>query len=203
MLLILWVAAGDPLAISVYARQRRRTPAPARRVAPPEPPRTDLFAKFSVNAATRVDLEIDEASFDGMSQRERPEQVRDWLLLTTVTSSGASLDEVNQTLYDQPSVRHGYMRQLAGFEYGETRSRYVGGGSVVALLPAGERGRADLLARIADQHRKDLGEIPTSVVPFEYRIDLDSNTALLARRPSIPAAELFTEAYGYHGRLRL
>jgi len=202
MLLMLWLAAGYPLAGSLYAQQRRRggaAPA-ARPVQPetPEAPRGDLFAKFPVGEEKRVDLEIDEDSLDGMSRRERLEQVRDWLLLTTVAASGVSLDAVNQALYDQPSVRHGYMQPLAGFEYGVTRARYVGGGSVVALLPAGSRSRDDLLAHIADQQRKDLGEIPSSLVPFEYRIDLDSNTALLVRRPTITAADLFTEAYGYH-----
>lgn len=199
MLLTFCVTAGQFMPASVYAQQqRRRRDATPTRPAPPERPRADLFAKFPVDEPRRIDLEMDEASLDGMSRRERLEQVRDWLLLTTVAASGASLDEINQALYDQPSVRHGYMQQLANFEYGETRSRYVGGGAVVALLPGGSRSRDDQLARIADQQRKDLGEPPASLVPFEYRIDLDSNTALLVRRPTIPAAELFTEAYGYH-----
>lgn len=202
MLLALWVAAGQTSAAAVYAQQRRgagaRAAQPAAQPSTPAPPAGELFAKFPVGEAKRIDLEIDEVSYDGKNRRERVEQVRDWLLTNTVASSGASLGEINQALYDQPSVRHGYMEQLSNFEYGETRSRYVGRGTVIALLPTGSQREADLLARVADQQRKDLGEVPAFVVPFQYRIDLDSNTAMLVRRATIPAAQLFTEAYGYH-----
>lgn len=91
-LLILWMGAGHGANSRLYA-QRRPAPAHARRVAPPQPPRGDLFAKFPVGEPKSLDLEIDEDSFDGMSRGERLEQVRDWLLLTTVAESGASLDE--------------------------------------------------------------------------------------------------------------
>ena len=92
------------------------------------------------------------------------------MLFTVVSESGLSPDEVNRVLFDVPTVRHGHMKPVANFEYGETRSCFIGQGQVVALLPpCTEAQRKDYLAHIADEHHKNLGEKPAKLLVLVAR----------------------------------
>ena len=163
-------------------------------------PVKDLAERFPPDSARFVDFEVDEGTFGRMTPREQQDQMLDWLLITIVSNAGLSVEEINQALYDLPAVRHGYMHPVANFEYGPLRSRFVGDGRVAALIPAGVSAeeRADYLAHLADAHRKDLGEIPTMLLVFEYALNQDDHTALLTRRGDIEAPILFSEEHGYY-----
>lgn len=162
----------------------------------------DAFKKdFPLNQSRFVDFKADEGSLERLTERERMDQLRDWLLLTVVSNTSLSVDELNQSLYDLPTVRYGYMKPVSNFEYGETRSLYIGKDRVVVLLPEGRspKERMDDLAHIADKHRKDTGKIPSEIEVFDYNIKLDKQFALLTRREKVNAQTLFSEGeYGYH-----
>lgn len=160
---------------------------------------TSAFTAFPADEPVTVDLEIDEDSIACLSGREVTEQIRDWLLFTVVSSSSLSPGEMNEVFYDLPASRCGYLDGVANRDYGPTRSRYIGNGQIVALLPPAEsNARIDQLGRIVDEHRKNLGEVPSAITVFEYNIDLSTQTASITQRGTVNAQQLFTEPNGYY-----
>lgn len=154
---------------------------------------------FPLNQAQFINFQIDEDSFSRLTNREQKDQLRDWLLFTVVSNKNA--DEINQSLYDLSPVRYGYMKPVSNFEYGDTRSLYVGDGTVVAILPQdiSQVERIDDLAHIADKHRQNLGSMPTSLEIFEYEINPELQYASLTHKEKLKAEKIFTEKqYGYH-----
>jgi hypothetical protein len=154
---------------------------------------------FPLNQSRLITFEADEG-FQRLSDRQKLDQLRDWLLLTVMSRQGLSAKDINQTVYDLPPIRYGYMSPVANFEYGQTRSLYIGKGQVVALLPKGTSSeeRRDDLSHIADRHRKDLGKLPTSLLVFEYEISPDKQFAFVTKQEVFEAKKLFSSAYGYY-----
>lgn len=162
---------------------------------------TSAFAAFPMDEPVTVDLAIDEDSVKCLSGREVTEQIRDWLLFTVVSSSELSPGEMNQVFYDLPASRCGYLEGVANFDHGNTRSRFLGNGQVVALLPPADgNARIDQLGRIADEHRKNLGALPSAITVFEYNIDQSTQTARVTKQGAVNAQQLFSEPYGYYTR---
>lgn len=157
------------------------------------------FNDFPEDKPQFVDFRMDELSFKELTEREQQDQLRDWLLFTLASDQSLNAKEINQSLYDISTVRHGYMRAISNFEYGTTRSLYVGKGEVVALIPTGlEAGkRSDALAKITDKHRKDLGKKPSSVLVFEYELHPDQQYGLITRKEVIEANTIYTLKAGY------
>jgi hypothetical protein len=146
-----------------------------------------------------IDLDVAEDTWSQFTPREKLEQVRDWLLFTVVTEAGLPPAEANKILSGLPVVRSDEMQAVGQFEYGATRARHLGGGRVVALLPASRPvERLDHLARIVDEQRKHLGQRPHWLQVFEYTIDLAARTASLTHQEDRPADDLFTPATGYY-----
>lgn len=161
------------------------------------------FKDFPVGVARAINLSASRDALEELTPREQADQVRDWLLFSVVSAAGVSAEDANTALFDLPPIRHGLMRPVANFEYGDTRSCYIGDGRVLALVPAGaSEERAEQLARIADEHRKNLGETPTRLLLFEYELkpadDPARLTALLTRRDAVNVPDLFKPAAGYH-----
>lgn len=154
---------------------------------------------FPLNQSRLITFEADEG-FQRLSDRQKLDQLRDWLLLTVISRQGLSAKDINQAIYDLPPIRYGYMNPVANFEYGKTRSLYIGKGQVVALLPKGTSSaeRRDDLAHIADRHRKDLGSLPTALLVFEYEISQDKQFAFVTKQEVFDAKNLFSSAYGYY-----
>jgi hypothetical protein len=146
-----------------------------------------------------VKLDIDEDSLSGMSHREKLDQVRDWLLLTAISATGLPPERISEVTFDLPAVRRGYMRPVANYQYGVTRSAQTGETEVVALIPADTSAAesADLVAHVADEHRKDSGDMPGKILLFKYKIDFANRAAELTRSADVSARELFSPQYGY------
>lgn len=157
------------------------------------------FDEFPENEPQFVDFRLDELSFADLSEREKQDQLRDWLLFTIAADPSLTAKEINESLYDLSTTRHGYMRPVSNFEYGTTRSLYVGAGEVVALVPVDleTEERLDALAHIADKHRKDVGQRPSSLVVFEYELHPEEQYGLVTRREVLAADTLFTADAGY------
>jgi len=120
------------------------------------------------------------------------------LLLTVLTNAGLDPDRLNEITFDLPPVRYSFMKGVGDWEFGNVRSRAIGNGTVVALVPAnaGTR-RVEYLADIADQNRKNLGRRPDRVIVIEYDIDSRLTVARLTRRETLAGDALFTPEYGY------
>ncbi len=176
---------------------------------------TPLFASFPVNESRVISFspeeELEETTDESSvkdRQRQRFDQLRDWCLLTIISESGLSPKEVAETIYDLPAIREETFRRVANFEHGEIRSRVIGNGKVVALIPANLEGEADTprasaakrdnLARIADEQRKNLGTLPEEFIVFQYTLTPAENSVRITRRDSLPGNDLFTPLYGYH-----
>jgi hypothetical protein len=130
--------------------------------------------------------------------RHRLDQLRDWTLLAAISGSGLTPREMNESTYDLPIVRREIFRRATSFEHGETRSRVIGNGDVLALIPASSPAeQKDYLAHIADEQRKNLGEIPARLIVFEYHLVPDKNQAMITRQEPIAGKSLYTDAYGY------
>jgi hypothetical protein len=164
-----------------------------------EPAAPVRFSGFPLGEAKDIEVLMDSATRDRLTPREQTDQIRDWLLFAIVSNAGLTADELNRVLFDLPTVRHGYFRPVTNFEFGETRSCHLGGGEVVAVVPASEQGplRNDHLAHVADEFRKTLGGPPKTVWVFEYKISADGNNATLTRFDSVRGESLFTTDYGY------
>ncbi|MBD1856723.1 MULTISPECIES: hypothetical protein [Leptolyngbya] len=160
---------------------------------------TSARDNFPINQPQLVTFQKD-VGFQRLSDRQQLDQLRDWLLLTVVSGKNLSSKSVNQSLYDLPPVRYGYMQPVANFEYGTTRSLYIGEGQVIALVPKSisKEQRLDDLAHIVDRHRKDLGKQPKSVTVFEYDIAQTQQTATLTRTQELEAKQLFAPESGYY-----
>jgi hypothetical protein len=177
--------------------QPRATPTVTALVEPSPTPEVP-FARFPIDEARSVHLDVDEDVVEQLTPRERLDQTRDWLLYTVAAASGLAADELNRSLHDLPAVRHGYMRHVASFDYGPTRSCSLGGGRVVAVIPSGPPARREAdLCEIADGQRKNLGSPPTTLVVFEYEIDPDGRGARLTRRADRDGPSLFRPEQGY------
>ena len=142
-----------------------------------------------------VNFDVDEDALDGLTSREQMDQMRDWLLLTALSDAGLTAEKIAKASFDLPAVRHGFLRPVANYEYGETRSRLIADGKVLALLPSGKSTAEhnDYLARIADEHRKNTGEIPASLLVATYDIELKTLTAKLSPLRTVSGRDLFTD----------
>ena len=163
------------------------------------------FTDFPIGVGRTIEFNADDDVADDASPREKLEQMRDWLIFTLISSSGMSAEEATQATFDLPAVRRAYLKPVSRFEFGETRSAFIGNGLVVALIPCcDEKTKSDMLARVVDEHRKNLGEIPKRIAPFEYAINLDEQGgtayAEVTRRETLDARELFTPEAGYYSK---
>jgi hypothetical protein len=145
-----------------------------------------------------IDFAADEGTFAGLTSLERRQQCLDWLLFTAASASGLDRKQLQEAFYDLPPLRRGYLEPFANYDYGQVRSRVVGTGDVIALVPrANPAQRGDDLAHIADEQRKELGRIPRSLLVFEYQLDPGLGAATLTRLSPVPGSELFSERAGY------
>jgi hypothetical protein len=157
------------------------------------------FAQFAIGHERNVDFDWANTSLQRFTSRERRDQALDWILLSVLSQSGLSTPEIDQATFDMPPARVGYLQPIASFEYGLTRSRSLSRGRVIALVPAADSpSRALDLAQIADEQRKNTGNIPKTLMVFEYHLDPDANGARFKRLDDVDGASLFTEAAGYH-----
>ncbi|HEU4710819.1 MAG TPA: hypothetical protein VFS76_04600 [Pyrinomonadaceae bacterium] len=161
------------------------------------------FVAFPINQPRLINFDVNSEALADRSPRERLDQTRDWLLYAVLSESGKSVKELGEMLYDLPATRTGYMHQVGNFEYGEIRSRFIGDGQVVALVPAGNsKERLDQLAHVADEHRKNTGAAPSSILVFDYQLNADENRNIssgeITRRETIDGKTLFTPEYGYY-----
>lgn len=163
------------------------------------------FAGFPLNEPRPISFDVNHEALEDKTRREKLDQMRDWLLYAVVSDSGKSTRELGEILYDLPATRNGYMHPVGNFEFGVTRSRMIGDGEVVAVVPGDNTPeRLDQLAHIADEHRKNSGELPKSILVFDYKLNLDGEQSIpsgeITRRETIDGKELFTPKYGYHER---
>ncbi len=149
-----------------------------------------LYARHTASAL-KIDL-------DAAARREVADQVRDWVLMTILSASPLSADELNEALYDLPPVRRGQFDRIGKFDYGETRARAIRNGDVIAVIPSGSKAqRGDALAHILDEQRKNTGTIAPAVQVFEYELAPDLRSASVVRRAPIDGRTLFTAEAGY------
>ena len=160
---------------------------------------THPFDNFPENEPQFIDFRVDEPTFSTFTDREKQDQLRDWLLFIIASDENFTAKDINQSLYDVSTTRQGYMQPVSNFEYGTTRSVYVGDGELVALIPAELESaqRTDVLAHIADKHRKDLGDKPKHLIVFEYELHPNQQYGLLTRREVISGQTFFQDAAGY------
>ena len=124
-----------------------------------------VFRQFPVGHVKNVELEWGGGSLRHLNQREQKDQALDWMMLALLPESGFSQDEISKLTFDLPPVRAGYFQAIGSFEYGSSRSRYLGNGQVLALVPrADQQQRTRTLAHIADEHRKNTGTHSSSTL---------------------------------------
>jgi hypothetical protein len=161
------------------------------------------FEYFPLNEAQTVNFQAKAASLRNLTERQKKDQFLDWLLFTVESDPSFSTKEIIEASYDISPVRYDYLKPVSNFEYGKTRSLYVGNETIVALIPkvSSPEQRIDYLNHIADKHRQNLGRIPENLEVFEYQLDLGKETAQLTRVEELNTISLFQDKqYGYHQR---
>jgi hypothetical protein len=160
--------------------------------------RSAAFVGLPVGRSVPIRFQLGEEVFDRFTDLEKRNQVRDWLMYTVMSEAGMETATLRKALYDVPPLRAHYLEPVAHFDYGETRSRSLGDGEIVAVVPKTSAAvRADQLADIADREYKNTGEMPKRVHVFEYDLDRESQSAHITQIESIPGRDLFQPAYGY------
>ena len=160
------------------------------------------FREFQPDKATPVRFNFDDSAFSELSRLDCVQQMRDWMLYTIIAQAALPADDVRKTLADLPPARLSLTQPVANLEWGETRSRAIcvpgGKVDVLALVPAGDAAiMADQLAHVADQQRKNLGEIPRYFHVFEYTLDPDAEQATLTYRKPLKGEDLYTARFGF------
>lgn len=158
------------------------------------------FPNFPLGITQTIDFNSDEGTRERLSKREWRDQVRDWLLLTVISDSGLTAYDIGNAVFDLPPLRYGYVKASGQFEYGTSRSCYIGDGRILAIIAGNvsAAAREDAIADVIDRHRKDqAGEIK-SVVLFEYRLLDKALTAKITRRANIDVAPYLMPGKGYH-----
>ncbi|MDJ0531355.1 MAG: hypothetical protein QNJ70_02460 [Xenococcaceae cyanobacterium MO_207.B15] len=159
------------------------------------------FEYFPFNEPQTINFQANADSFRNFTERQKKDQFLDWLLFTVESDRSFSTQEITEALYDISPVRYDYLKPVSNFEYGKTRSLYVGNETIVALIPqdSSPEQRIDYLAHVADKHRQNLGRIPKKLEVFEYQLDLEEETAQLTRVEELNTISLFHDKkYGYH-----
>lgn len=191
-LLSITALVASPVVLGVVHAQTRTSPAVAQT--------TEVITNknFPLNQPQIVNFNKD--GLEKLTERQKSDQLRDWLLITVLSGKGLSSEQISQSIYDLPTVRYDFMSPVANFEYGTTRSRYIGNGKVIAIVPktASKEERINDLAHIADRQTKDQGEKPKVIEVFEYEINPTNQSATITRRDSINGEEIFSSAYGYY-----
>jgi hypothetical protein len=155
------------------------------------------FESFPVGQSVPVNFQFDGA-FGDFSRLEKRNQMRDWVLYTIMSDTGLDPGALRKALYDVPPMRSRYLEGVAHFDYSETRSRSIGNGEVVAIVPKSTAGRRnDNLADIADREFKNTGQRPRLVHVFEYQLSEDTASARVLRQETLEGSRLFTADYGY------
>lgn len=118
--------------------------------------------------------------FTRLSEQEKLEQYRDWLLWNVILGSGFSAQEINQNVSNLPTVRNSYINSIANFQYGTTRSLHIGNERIVALVPKAisRTERMNNLALIVEYYQNQ-GTQTQVVELFEYEISERKQFALL------------------------
>ncbi len=158
------------------------------------------FSNFPIGTPQLIELNLDERTKSRLTEREWRDQIRDWLLITVLSDSGLSAYDIGNSVFDLPPLRYGYLKASGQFEYGESRSVYIGNQQVLALVPADvtQKARDDAIADIIDRHRKDqAGEI-TLVKLFEYRFSADATSAEITQLTSINVASYLQPEKSYY-----
>ena len=129
---------------------------------------------------------------------ERTEQIADWALYGTAMHAGLSPERLRNAFYDRVPYRLPVLEDVVQFDYGPGRRLVLSGGAVWLFYQRGDARSAATLARLADQVRMELGEVPARFSVFEYAADLQYGTLHLRRLQDIPGREMFSPRYGYH-----
>lgn len=165
-------------------------------------PADTLFSRVPVGSTVPVLIEDDNQRLgrsDTSDLRERREQIRDWLLLSALHSSGQTAEAIARAV---PNIRFADKHDTVGVPHGPTRVAWLAGGRGVVLVPPGSaQQHFDQLAQVSDEYRKDTGTAPQVLYPFEYQIDPGGRLARLRRLPSVTGTELYSPASGYTERV--
>ena len=132
------------------------------------------------------------------TEREKKEQVRDWLILSILSEIGLSEEEYNKVILDYPVSRLEHLSLYSNMEYGLTRSRYIDDGLIIALIPSSRRNqKKDHIAYMADEWRKTIGSKPDSIWIFEYSPIKTGCPVKYWRDKTVFAESIFSPTYGY------
>ena len=159
------------------------------------------FEYFALNKPQTINFQARTDSLQKFTDRQKKDQFLDWLLFTVESDRSFSTREISETSYDISPVRYDYLKPISNFEYGDTRSLYIGKETIVALIPQdiSPETRIDYLAHIADKHRQNLGRVPEKLEVFEYQLNLEAATAKLTRVEELKTIALFQDKkYGYY-----
>jgi hypothetical protein len=155
------------------------------------------FANFPLGKAIPVSFRSDGA-LDRFTDLEKCDQRRDWMLYSVMADSGLDTGTLRKSLYDVPPLRAHYLEPVARFDYGESRSRVIANGEILALVPKQADARQkDDLADIVDREYKNSGQKPNKVHIFEYELDNGADLARVTHTRTAPGAEFFTDSFGY------
>jgi hypothetical protein len=160
-----------------------------------------------LNPGEEVILYFDQAAMnlEDYNDRERLEQIRDWLLLALTDRHTDATEQFSNIIFDKPSKRDGYMQDIGSLEFGLLRSCVIDDKQVIALVPIfTEKGDSvtaneqfDYLAHVADLQRKNLGYIPEQIIPFGYEISEDDQYAIIKALPNVAGKIFFSPDGGY------
>lgn len=164
-----------------------------------------IFLTIIMNScSTKVDtnwitLKIDSnltEHYTQLSGEEQEEQLRDWILLSCANNH---INEENafSTIYDYPSCRYDFLRELNNYRYGKGRYIALSGDDLIILYPANDTLKDVIIAREADKYRMVWKEAADDVYLYEYTIDTTQLSAKFHFVDKIDGDEFYSEDWNY------
>jgi len=140
-----------------------------------------------------------------LSEWERIEQIRDWVVYSFFISHGTPPEHITLAFHDFPPIRQHALSEVHDWQYGAYRwtwmlSKDETGLDLYCFLPEGTDNR--VIGYLADDFRRLTGHIPTSVYLVTYTINEKTLTASFSLKSTFKGTEVFRNGgrFGYRER---
>ncbi len=155
---------------------------------------------FDMPQGTWIDVEFEglAPSLEQLSEEERPEQLRDWILLAVAARTPAIGEAERDVLFDLAPYRYEIYDALHNRAYGASRRLTLPEGQLLVLVPEGQAEQPASIGRQADEARVAQGKIPSAVHIVEYRLNEEETRAAFRWVRTLPGKEVYSPAFGYH-----
>lgn len=135
-----------------------------------------------------------------MPEDERMDQMRDWIVLASITYMELKENSVRQMTFEASPIRYDFLSSLNRHSIGPGRAVVLPSThqDFLAFVPSDSKLRTAIIGRLADEIRMKIGSKPKNAYVMEYEIDNVSSNARVRYVGNLGREQLFGKEMGYH-----